>query len=240
MRQGRILRFLAVAVLGILLAAGQAIAKPFEVVDISGLGNVRITPTLVDFAPLGLGTGSVVVTGTSGADFNTIPGGTPGTITDVPTLPVPPFFIGPVSPFLQVPTPGARFVWDLQTVIGSAAAPCVGGEAVGASCAAGALTLTQNASSVTAGLEVRGQVTDLVDHVVLSYNGLFTANLTAPDQNSIAEILGKFFTGGFVESSWSAELTSQIPEPGSMILMGLGLGVMGIGRTITRRKRDRD
>jgi hypothetical protein len=233
--------------LAVVLVSGSAYALPLTTLDIAGLGIVNVTPTLVNFTPIGLPTGNVIVTG--GTDNFAAVIGEQGTITDlpVPTPAIPNFLVVPDPPSGALPV----FTFSLGGLNVAGGAICTGGEAVGASCtpfAGSPLLLTQNANSVTAAVTGFGTVTDSTDSplVPLHYDGLLTANFTAVGQNSIAGILARFAPGGpgFIESSWSAEFTStpptRTPEPASLSLVGLGLGMLGLGRVIARRrKKDR-
>jgi hypothetical protein len=97
--------------------------------------------------------------------------------------------------------------------------------------------LTQTSTGVSVSLSVRGTVTDLSDDTSIPYTGLFTANLTAANVNTVAEVLAAFGPSGpgFVESSWSAQLTS-IPEPGTMFTM-IGVVLVLGGRFMAKKIR---
>ena len=223
-------------VLACLIAAvGVASAAPIGTLDIAGLDIVRISATEIDFGPLGGGTGDFIVTGRTGG-YLTIPPVSEGDITDlnIATAPPGPPLAVPIDPFILVPVPGALFSFNLEQILLGGGPSCAVAPGVGGSCTPSEIVpnspflLTQTATGVTVSLSLRGTVTDLMDTSSLPYDGLFTLNFTALNQDTVPELLAAFGPGGpgFVDSSWSAQLTS-IPEPGTWFTMIGALLVLG-------------
>jgi hypothetical protein len=234
--------------LGAIAMLPAAVASPIGTVDFVGIGNIRVTLMDIDFAPPGGGTGTVLVTG--GTDDYTSVIGTIGTITDLSLAAAPPGppLATPVDPFLLLPS-APRFVFTLDQILLGGGPSCAVFPPPGFNCTPSNLVpnspflLTQNSGSVAVQMNVRGTVTDLADPSAppALYNGLFTANLTRPEVDTIAEVLAALGPGGagFVESSWSAEFTatSIIPEPSTWGFGLAGLGMVGMMQLVRRRKQ---
>jgi hypothetical protein len=228
----------------LIAAIGVASAAPIGTLDIAGTDVVRITATMINWGPLGEGTGDFIVTGRSG-DYTALPPLAPGEITDldITTAPPGPPLATPIDPFILVPVPGPMFSFNLERIALGGGPSCTPPPPVGQSCTPSEIVanspflLTQTSTGVSVSLSVRGTVTDLSDDTSIPYTGLFTANLTAANVNTVAEVLAAFGPGGpgFVESSWSAQLTS-IPEPGTMFTM-IGVVLVLGGRFMAKKIR---
>lgn len=218
----------------ILLVPAMLSASAIGSIDFSGLGQVFVTATTIDFSPDGnpsLGVnGTLAVTDRSG-DFLAVPLLSVGSIGDI-TGPVPPT----IDPWILIPDPGTIFSFNLENLpLSSAPVACTPLTAAGVACSVGIFTLTQNGvssptSTVTASFTANGIVTHTGDGDIANYNGLFSANLALSQFNTIAEVLAAIAAGGAVNSSWSASLVSTpIPEPTSFLLIGGALvGLAGL------------
>jgi hypothetical protein len=212
--------------------------------DIAGLDVVRISATMIDFGPFGGGNGDFIVVGRTGS-YLTIPPISTGEITDlnIATAPPGPPLATPIDPFIIVPTVAPLFSFNLEQIRLGGGPSCAVAPGVGGSCSPTEIVpntpflLTQTSTGVTVSLSVSGTVTDLTDASALPYTGLFTLNFTALNQDTIPELLTAFGPGGpgFVDSSWSAQLTS-IPEPGTWFAMIGAMLVFG-GRYAAKRAR---
>jgi len=96
----------------------------------------------------------------------------------------------------------------------------------------GGFKLTQNSGSVSVSILIGGWVLDSNDGAQSGItSGLFTGNFSNPAFDTIAEVLtaaGPGGTGAF-SPSWSATITTVVPEPATYALIGaalLGLGVL--------------
>jgi hypothetical protein len=214
---------------------GVVSAAPIGILDIAGLDVVRISTTEIDFGPLGDGTGEFIVTGRTGG-YLAIPPASQGEIADLniaTAAPGPPLAV-PINPFILVLEPGALFSFNLEQILVGGGPSCAVAPGIGESCTPSEIVpnspflLTQTATGVTVSLSLRGRVTDLTGTSSLPYDGLFTANFTALNQDTVPELLAAFGPAGpgFAESSWSAQLTS-IPEPGTWFTMMGALVVFG-------------
>jgi hypothetical protein len=232
---------LLIAVFSVGVVASVASGAPIGTIDIAGLGNVRANLTTIDWHQSIVGSGVFIVTDADGTFASEI--GALGRITDLnisTAAPGPPLAI-PIDPFIQTPTSPVRFVFNLERIFLGGGAPCTPLPPVGGSCTPSNLVpnspvlLTQNSGSVGGSLSLRGTVTDLLDGRTAPYKGLFTFNLTRREVDTIDEVLTALSNpGGYVASSWSAELTTLgIPEPATFLLCGAVL--LAAGRF--RRKR---
>ena len=222
-----------------LLATSIAHAVPIGTLDIAGFGNVRISATEIDFGPFGGGNGDFFVTSGTVA-FASLAPGTQGTIADLNIVTAPPGVPLNPRPFIDV----GIFHFDLRRINSAppGAPSCAVAPPPGQSCFPTEIVpntpflLTQTNSGVAVSLSLIGNVFDATG--AASYEGLFTLNFTAANQDTIPELLSAFGPGGpgFVTSSWSAQFTATplatppppvIPEPGTLLTMAGALLLLG-------------
>ena len=235
-----------------LLAAGTGWSLPIGTLDIIGLGNARISATEIDFGPFGGGTGDILVTNGTGSYASLTPGVTEGEITDlnIATAPPGPPLVSPIVPFIVLP----GFTFDLRQIRLGDGPSCAVAPAVGQSCSPTEIVantpfvLTQTNTGVSVSLSLVGIVVDATG--VANYEGLFTLNFTQTTADTVPELLSAFGPGGpgFVDSSWSAQITSAsviapppppvIPEPATWFTMVSGLALL-CGGVMARRKEVR-
>lgn len=183
-------------------------------------GSVRVSATAFDWAPLAGGTGTVTIgllgnsgyfaalAGTATIDDLVSPEATPGN-------PVPNFLTGFGGAF-------AGFFVDQALFAAPSAPACtLAGIAVNSSCTLGNSTLTQLSNGVTVSLNFTTIFKDGVNTPTPG-TASFTTQLSSPTATvpAILTVLGS--PGGFIDSTYSATLTS-IPEPATYALLGLGL-----------------
>jgi len=91
------------------------------------------------------------------------------------------------------------------------------------------VVLSQSASGVTAILSLVGNEHSSGSSVYTPVIGKLSANFTSGTDATIAGLLGDFSSSGFIETSFSANLStvSPVPEPSSVLFVFMGLCCVG-------------
>lgn len=182
----------------------------------------------IDFQnPVAGGYGELVSGGTLGSYYNAnVPNFTPGTIKDMATNPnglgyavVPvgaPVSIDNFVTFSTLPTVNYRLTSLPFASNCGGSVTCVG-----------AFQLVQNGANVSVSINILGQILEGADSVP------FSGNITAQFLNTtvasvIADASGP---SGVLANSWSGAInSSNVPEPGTFVMLGAGLLVLGCVR----------
>ena len=176
-------------------------------------GNLYITNTQILFGlnsvpPPGDQTGAIQLPDTG--PFSTLTTGQTAAIHNLTSPPNSTTGALNVSQWIVLPD---NITLDLTTVpINTTIAACTGtsaDNAIGHSCRATAVSpviLTQTATGVTAELDTMGNayVTGTSATGTSPFTGVFSANFTTPNENTISSLLGTFGSQGFVNTSYSA------------------------------------
>lgn len=226
----RIHRLITAGLMALPLSLLTTSANAAAVTGISNIaGSVSVTGTSVNFNPS-------FTNAASGAQTGSFAGLTGGTIMNLTG--------GPATGTVNIPGfimfnqgVAAPITFDLTYI-----APGVGTAAACASSAQGAqctptgspFTLFQlTSNTVVASLQLNGEAYTAPKSSGFSYaTGVFSTQFVVP--GTIPEIITQLQSTGVIGTTYSASFTtSPVPEPASMLLMGVGL--MGAG-LIARRK----
>ena len=227
----------------LLVATAFVVAMPAAAVPIygtigfsgSGLSSFTLLAgpdagSYIDFQnPVAGGFGNLVSGGTLGSFYNTnVPDFTPGTIKDMATnanalgysvVPVgAPVSINNFVTFSSIPAVNFRLT----------SLPFASGCGGPVTCV-GAFQLVQNNANVTVSINILGQILDGPDSVP------FSGNITAQflNTNIGAVIAAASSPTGVLANSWSGAIVSDVPEPGTIVLLGAGLLALGWRRRRT-------
>ncbi len=231
-------------------------AAPFGTISLTGVGDVRVGLSFVDWGTLGPvfndpytncvpfanpgacnidGTtvGSVFVTDGTGT-FAGI-AGSAGTLLDLEDDFAPVGVPISLSGFLSLAArPGVTFVATLVPFGAGTPAGC--NSVAGSVCtpAGSPFTITNtSATSATVSLRVLGHAYD-ADGILVDYEGAFSTQF---NDLSAAGILNQIATVGYAQSSHSADFTlNPIPEPSTAILFGCAAMLLLAG-TVRRSRR---
>lgn len=221
---------------GALALATTASAAPFGLLNLSSGGSgVIVTATTIDWLPAGGGTGTMVTDAGTNVSYTggaLVGGFIPGTIRDLPPVPSANFMTFAGHPLLT---------FDL-TSIGPADPTDCGGPGTfvtSGSCSFHAfgspfvLTVLPG-NSTFVGLGAQGVATD--GDGFSNWSGGFTTQVNLSIEGIYNAIYGT--PGGSILSSYSGTFSAQIipvPEPASMVLLGVGFAAAAIG--LRRRLR---
>ena len=225
-------RLITASLLALPLSFFTGTAGAAAVTGVSNIaGSVRVTNDSILFNP--------VFTNTNGGleteSFAGLTGGSIGTLTG-----------GPKTGEVNMPGfihfdegVAVPITFDLTYIapgVGSAA-DC-GSSATGAKCTTpgSPFTLLQlSSNTVVASLQLNGEAyTDPKSSGYSYATGIFSTQFVVP--GTIPDILAQLQTTGGIDSTYSASFsTSPVPEPASMLMMGLGL----VGAGLVARKKVR-
>jgi|JI61114C2RNA_FD_contig_31_4174399_length_1319_multi_9_in_0_out_0_1 hypothetical protein len=179
----------------------------------------------IDFQnPVDGGFGELVSGGTLGDYTALIPVSTAGTIKDMATaanangytvVPVGvPVSIDNFITFASIPAVNFRLTSLPLAANCGGPVTCVG-----------AFQLVQNGSNVSVSINILGEVLSGPD--TTPFSGNITAQFLGTNVGAV--IAGASVPGGILANSWSGAIVSEVPEPSTITMLGLGLAAMAFG-----------
>ncbi len=221
-------------------SAGVASAAPLGgTFNLAGQAPVRVGPNYIDWGEtgpvFGTPTGDIVFTSADGS-FSGLTL-TTGTLLDLTN---PPALVGAPINIANFLTADTQPTWDftltyIEPGSGTNAGCFDGDSSTNCTPAGSPFTIVDTAGNASVTLNMRGTVTDLVGPVS-TWSAIYTTQFTG---QSAASLLAAIANQGYVQSSYSAEVTStpppptSVPEPLSGFLLGTGLLVAS---TVLRRR----
>jgi hypothetical protein len=194
-------------------------------------GTLRIGADFADFIPLGGPSGNFNVEPTSTGSFASLvdPGPSDdGDALDLDSTNAPvgvQFSLPNFLTFDLDPT----MSFELTFVEPGAFAPCPAG--LPAACSVNAFNLVRTGTSVVANFNVRGTIQSGSD--LATFQGSFSHVFT---NRSISSLLNQIGAAGFINTPFGGDfvVTGIIPEPGTIVLLFSGLGVLGLAGLLKR------
>jgi hypothetical protein len=215
------------------VSAGGATAAPLAgTFTLAGQAPVRVGTTYIDWGEVGPvfgiapgSVGDIVFTSANGSFSGlTLTTGTLLDLTD------PPASVGVPINIPNFLTADAQPTWDFTLTYvapgaGTNAGCFDGNQATNCTPTGSPFTIIDTGPNAAVTMSMSGTVTDLVGPVS-QWGAIYTTQFTNANAGDILSLLG---TQGYVESSYSAQVTStappptQVPEPLSGLLLGAGL-----------------
>jgi len=220
--------------IGILLiacvASGTASAIPIDG-EMNIAGSVKLTDDGLDFQNPSGGTTGTFVTVQSGSGYFS---GIASTDLTAPFLGVVKDLTATsnnVTEFLSgfTATGYGGLAVDLGQIVAPSAAACTGAEGANTSCRLGYLTVTNlGGGNTTLAMVVSGSARD---SAVVDSLAPIVGRFTTQTGRSVSDLITAF-AGDGITASYSAnfEASTEAPEPGLLLLLGIGLAATGVVR----------
>ncbi len=240
-------------VLSLMVLLALATAAPVTAAPITGVlnitGSVIVSAANIDWYP---------VVGPPSGTFTTKAPGTEyfsGIVSADPFMPNggQSLDLGPAAPplpgFLRtfvgatLPAEYSDLSFDLSAILTPAAPACIAGHdyAPTESCTLGVFLLSQGLTGVVVKMEVAGKFIDVTfgdPGTMNTATGIYTAQLTDTDLDTIREVVARIDSGGSINTSYSATYTANaVPEPATLLTFGLGTAALAAHR---RRRAKKD